>query len=95
VGGVFEKRRILISMDGKENLKPGPDLGLAIDKVYIERLWRTVKYDYIYISPPEDGWQPYQGLKGYNHQKHHQGSERKLLVSLYYSSWASLPEEKF
>lgn len=38
------------SMDGK---------GRAIENVYIERLWRTVKYDYIYICPPEYGWQLY------------------------------------
>lgn len=80
----LKEEQILISMDGK---------GRAIDNVYIERLWRTVKYDYIYISPPEDGWQLYQGLKAfferYNYQKYHQGIDRKLPVSLYYSSLAS------
>jgi putative transposase len=79
----LKKEQILISMDGK---------GRAIDNVYIERLWRTVKYDYVYITPPEDGWQLYQGLKEfferYNYQKHHQGIDRQLPVSLYYNSLA-------
>jgi len=37
---VLLEREIRISMDGK---------GRALDNVYIERLWRTVKYDDIYI----------------------------------------------
>jgi putative transposase len=77
-------QHIQISMDGK---------GRAIDNVYIERLWRTVKYDYVYLSPPENGWELYQGLKTfferYNYQKYHQGIGRKLPVSVYYNSLAS------
>ena len=71
-------------MDGK---------GRAIDNVYIERLWRTVKYDYVYLTPPENGWELYQGLKAfferYNYQKYHQGIGRKLPGAVYYSSLAS------
>lgn len=36
----LEKHRIQISMDGK---------GRAIDNVFIERLWRTVKYEEVYL----------------------------------------------
>jgi putative transposase len=35
---------IQISMDGK---------GLAIDNVWVERLWRTVKYEHLYLNPQE------------------------------------------
>ncbi|MDO1452002.1 IS3 family transposase [Rhodocytophaga aerolata] len=80
----LKEQQILISMDGK---------GRAIDNVYIERLWRTVKYDYIYICPAEDGWQLYQGLKAfferYNYQKCHQGIGRQLPVSVYLGALAS------
>ncbi|WP_394351958.1 IS3 family transposase [Rhodocytophaga rosea] len=80
----LKEQLILISMDGK---------GRAIDNVYIERLWRTVKYDYVYFTPPEDGWQLYQGLKEfferYNNKKYHQGVGRQLPVAVYYSSLAS------
>ncbi len=37
---------IKISMDGK---------GRAIDNVFVERFFRTIKYDKIYLNPPTDG----------------------------------------
>lgn len=37
--GVLLKNDILISMDGK---------GRALDNIFIERFWRTIKYDYIF-----------------------------------------------
>jgi putative transposase len=46
---------ILISMDGK---------GRAIDNIFIERLWRTVKYENIYLNNYEDGVSLYKGLVG-------------------------------
>lgn len=39
--GVLEKHKIEISMDGK---------GRALDNIYIERLWRSLKYEDIYIK---------------------------------------------
>ncbi len=33
-------------MDGK---------GRAFDNIFIERLWRSVKYDYVYTNAPADG----------------------------------------
>lgn len=50
----LENEGIKISMDGK---------GRAIDNIFIERFWRTVKQDYIYISPAEDGIELFRGLK--------------------------------
>jgi putative transposase len=47
---------ITISMDGK---------GRAIDNVFVERLWRTVKYEHIYINPAEDGLELREGLESY------------------------------
>jgi putative transposase len=74
----LDNRGIKISMDGK---------GRAIDNIFIERLWRTVKQDYIYISPIENGLELYRGLKKffehYNHFKAHQGIGRVPPVSLY------------
>ncbi len=43
-------------MDGK---------GRAIDNIYIERLWRTVKRDYVYLHPAQDGRELYQGIKAF------------------------------
>jgi putative transposase len=77
----LQEQHIQISMDGK---------GRAIDNIYIERLWRTVKYDYVYRNPPEDGWQLQMGLtrffQHYNYQKYHQGICRQPPASLYYGT---------
>lgn len=62
---VLKENGVRISMDGK---------GRAIDNVMIERLWRTVKYDDVYIRGYETMQQLYRGLKAffekYNNRKH-------------------------
>ena len=45
---------IRISMDGK---------GRWLDNIFIERLWRSVKHDHVYLHPASDGLELYQGLK--------------------------------
>jgi putative transposase len=74
----LDNENIKISMDGK---------GRALDNIFIERLWRTVKQDYIYISPIEDGLELKSGLKTffehYNKHKTHQGIERQIPLYLY------------
>lgn len=69
---------IKVSMDGK---------GRATDNIFIERLWRTVKQDYVYFHPANDGLELYKGLKGffhfYNHEKTRQGIGRQRPVDLY------------
>lgn len=49
-----EKAGTKLSMDGK---------GQAIDNVFIEQLWRSLKYEYLYLNPPMDGLEFYKGLK--------------------------------
>jgi putative transposase len=75
---VEKDAKITISMDGR---------GRATDNIFIERLWRTVKQDYVYICPPIDGTDLYKGLNKffeyYNNVKTHQGIERVIPVSLY------------
>lgn len=59
---------IQISMDGK---------GRAIDNIFVERLWRTVTYEDIYLKAYADGWELEQGLTAYfefyNSRRFHQG----------------------
>ena len=73
-----EKEGVKISMDGK---------GRAIDNIFIERLWRTVKQDYVYLHPDDNGTLMFIGLKGffgkYNNMKPHQGIGRVSPVKLY------------
>lgn len=58
---------IKISMDGK---------GRALDNIFIERLWRSVKYENIYLNVYENGLSLWQGLEKYfqfyNHERLHQ-----------------------
>jgi putative transposase len=61
----LEQQEIKISMDGK---------GRALDNVWIERFWKTLKHDYIYLNPADDGFELYEGVQnhiGYYHQKIH------------------------
>jgi len=43
-------------MDGK---------GRAIDNIFVERLWRSVKYEHVYLYIYDDAVQLYEGLAGY------------------------------
>jgi len=65
-------------MDGK---------GRALDNIYIERFWRTIKVDYIYLHPFDDGGKLYNGINTfinyYNNILRHQGIKRKIPVTLY------------
>jgi len=47
-------------MDGK---------GRATDNIFIERFWRTIKWDYVYICPPSDGIELNTFIDYYNHKK--------------------------
>ena len=52
----LEADGIAISMDGK---------GRALDNVFVERLWRTVKYEEVYLGEYEDGWDAERRLEKY------------------------------
>jgi putative transposase len=77
----LKEQEIQISMDGK---------GRAIDNIFIERFWRTLKFDYVYLHPATDGLELYQGIKQYihyyNHELHHQGIDRRIPAELYQSA---------
>ena len=49
-------RDIKISMDGK---------GRALDNIYIERFWRALKYEHIYLNPANGGIELYEGGRRY------------------------------
>ncbi len=52
----LKKHQIKISMDGK---------GRALDNVYIERFWRSIKQEKIYLNPPNGGMELHQIVKEY------------------------------
>lgn len=69
---------IKISMDGK---------GRALDNVFVERLWRTLKYEYIYLHEWETVREIRQGLRGYfnfyNNGRPHQSLGGQTPASVY------------
>jgi putative transposase len=62
----LEEQGIQISMDGK---------GRALDNVWIERFWKSIKYDYIFLNPADDGFELYEEVQNhiayYNDKIHH------------------------
>jgi putative transposase len=60
------ERDILISMDGR---------GRALDNMFVERPWRSVKYENIYFNDYQSVAELIQGLRNYfelyNHQRPH------------------------
>lgn len=75
---LLKDKGIQISMDGK---------GRAIDNIFIERLWRTVKYEHIYLHVYEDGLSLYKGLQQYfsfyNGERRHQSLDYETPLNLY------------
>ncbi len=74
----LKEKGIQPSMDGK---------GRAIDNIFIERLWKTVKYEHVYLKVPEDGVQLYEGLNEYfsfyNSNRPHQSLSYQTPAMLY------------
>ena len=54
-----------LSMDGK---------GRATDNAYIERFWRSIKYEHIYLNPTNDTIELYHGIRDY--MKYYNGELR-------------------
>jgi len=65
--GLLRQRGVRISMDGK---------GRYSDNLFIERLWRTVKYEEVYLKAYEDGRDARAGIgdyfRFYNTERPHQ-----------------------
>lgn len=67
----LEKNGIDISMDGK---------GRATDNIWIERFWKSLKYNHVYLNPAEDGNELAAGIEqyiNYYNQKIHSTTKQK------------------
>ena len=77
---------IKISMDGR---------GCFLDNIFIERLWWTLKYHYLYLHSFDTGRALKSGLKSwfayYNHERGHQALGGWTPDEMYYSDlpWAA------
>lgn len=84
--------QVQISMDGR---------GRALDNVFTERLWRTIKYEEVYIHEYETPRQVRQGLAHYltfyNHQRPHSALHYQPPAAVYFqepSAHLSLTTER-
>lgn len=75
---ILKGNNVKISMDGR---------GRCMDNIFTERLWRSVKYEDIYIKDYQTTSQLYQGLTKYfdfyNHKRRHQGINNQTPAQLY------------
>lgn len=75
---ILKKHDIKISMDGK---------GRALDNVFVERLWRSVKYEEVYlkqydtVAEANDGLSKY--FRFYNKERFHQSLDYKTPENVY------------
>lgn len=71
---------IAISWDGR---------GRAYDNIFIERLWRSVKYEEVYLRGYETGKEAWEGLSGYfeyyNRRRPHQSLGYKRPYEVHFS----------
>lgn len=79
--GILSSRGIRISMDGK---------GRWMDNVFIERLWKSVKYEEVYLKAYSSMAEARRELEGYfelyNRRRHHQGLDNRTPDEVYWSS---------
>jgi putative transposase len=74
-------KNVAISMDGR---------GRALDNIFTERLWRTVKYEEVYLkdyaTPKEARQELGRYLRFYNEQRLHQALEYQTPAHIYFGN---------
>ena len=84
---VLKEHTIQISMDGR---------GRAQDNIFIERLWWTLKYHYLYLNSFDNGTELRRGLLQwfafYNHERFHQSLDNQTPDEVYFGS--PLPQKE-
>jgi putative transposase len=76
--GILEDRNIEISMDGR---------GRCFDNIFIERLWRSVKYEEVYLQDYQTPQEAYSGLdqyfRFYNQERIHESLKYRTPAEVY------------
>lgn len=79
--GLLEQAQIRISMDGR---------GRALDNIFIERLWRSVKYEEVYLkeyeSPQHAALNLEHYFRFYNEERLHQNLNYRTPASVYHQN---------
>ena len=75
---VLRDAGVKVSMDGK---------GRVFDNIFTERLWRSVKYEEVYLKAYEDGWEAQQSMGQYfmfyNTSRPHQALDYQTPAEVY------------
>lgn len=83
---ILQQARVRISMDGK---------GRALDNIFTERLWRTVKYEEVYLHSYTSPREARQGLTRYldfyNHGRLHQALAYRTPAEVYHDPHPARP----
>lgn len=78
---VTHEKEVRLSKDRK---------GRAVFNIFIERLWRSVKDEHVYLFPASDGLESYRGLRDYfeyyNQDRRHQSLDDETPISIYQES---------
>ncbi len=78
--GVLKSAGVRISMDGR---------GRCMDNIFIERLWRSLKYEAVYLHEMTDGFVARRGigdwLSFYNNERPHSSLDDKTPSEAYWS----------
>jgi putative transposase len=76
--GLLEAAGVQISMDGR---------GRFVDNIFTERLWRTIKYEEVYLheySTPKEARQSLDSyIEFYNHERPHQALDYQTPAAVY------------
>jgi len=85
----LQDRGIQISMDGR---------GRALDNAFVERLWRTVKYEEVYLQEYEDEAAARTSLarywRFYNQAREHSSLKYRTPAEVYFGTASSLPKRR-
>ena len=87
--GLLKQHGVRISMDGK---------GRYRDNIFVERLWRTVKYEEVYLKAYSNGREAKAGLDAYfrfyNAQRPHQALGYRTPAEVFSCSSDTSPEQQ-
>lgn len=76
----LKERGVSISMDGRRR---------AVDNIFVERLWRSVKYEEVYLKDYQDGGEVHEGLGSYfgfyNNARIHQALDYRTPAEVHWA----------
>jgi len=76
-----DKQHTQLSMDGR---------GRATDNAFIETLWKSIKYEKIYLNPPQDGLDLYKMVDDYfeyyNHHREHSSLNDRMPSDVFHQA---------